>query len=75
MLQCDGKADRRWYIIDETYIKVQGHWCQLYRVVDCDGHLVGSLRSILAPLGRPGQNFQVRPDVTRAPESVTFGPI
>ena len=28
-----------WYV-DETYIKVQGQWCYLYRAIDRDGHLV-----------------------------------
>jgi putative transposase len=39
-----GKAGRSWYI-DETYIKVQGRWCYLYRAIDRDGHLVDSLLS------------------------------
>jgi putative transposase len=28
-----------WYV-DETYVKVQGRWCYLYRAIDRDGHLV-----------------------------------
>jgi putative transposase len=28
-----------WYV-DETYIKVQGQWCYLYRAIDRDGHLI-----------------------------------
>jgi putative transposase len=26
--------------VDETYIKVQGQWCYLYRAIDRDGHLI-----------------------------------
>jgi putative transposase len=28
-----------WYV-DETYVKVQGRWCYLYRAIDRDGHLI-----------------------------------
>jgi hypothetical protein len=31
-----GQAGRSWYI-DETYIKVHGKWCYLYRAIDHDG--------------------------------------
>src|ERR1700759_1214546 len=31
-----GKAGRSWYV-DETYIKVQGHWRYLYRAIDRSG--------------------------------------
>lgn len=36
-----GQAGRSWYV-DETYIKVQGKWCYLYRAIDHDGNLVDS---------------------------------
>ena len=39
-----GKARRSWYV-DETYIKVHGRWCYLYRVIARDGYLVDSLLS------------------------------
>ena len=29
-----------WYL-DETYIKVKGEWCYLYRAIDGDGHTFG----------------------------------
>jgi len=39
-----GKAGCRWHM-DETYVKVDGHWCYLYRAIDADGNLVDSLLS------------------------------
>jgi putative transposase len=34
-----GKVGRSWYV-DETYVKVQGRWCYLYRAIDKSGALV-----------------------------------
>src|SRR4051794_39582662 len=34
-----GEAGRSWYV-DETYLKVQGRWCYLYRAIDRSGALV-----------------------------------
>jgi len=39
-----GKAGRSWYT-DETYVKVNGKWCYLYRAIDRDGNLVDSMLS------------------------------
>jgi putative transposase len=39
-----GKAGRSWYV-DETYLKVQGRWCYLYRAIDRAGALVDVLLS------------------------------
>lgn len=36
-----GQAGRSWYV-DETYIKVHGKWCYLYRAIDHGGNLVDS---------------------------------
>ncbi len=33
------QAGRSWYV-DETYVKVHGRWCYLYRAIDRDGNLV-----------------------------------
>lgn len=35
-----GKVGKVWYV-DETYLKVRGQWCYLYRGIDEDGTLVG----------------------------------
>ena len=34
-----GKVGRCWHV-DETYVKVAGAWCYLYRAIDSDGNLV-----------------------------------
>ena len=39
-----GQAGRSWYV-DETYIRVKGTWCYLYRAIDRDGNLVDSMLS------------------------------
>lgn len=36
-----GKVGSSWYV-DETYIRVKGKWCYLYRAIDRDGNLVDS---------------------------------
>jgi putative transposase len=36
-----GQAGQSWYV-DETYVKVKGKWCYLYRAIDEDGNLVDS---------------------------------
>ncbi len=39
-----GTAGTGWHA-DETYRKVDGRWCSLYRAIDRDGHLVEALLS------------------------------
>ena len=39
-----GRVGRSWYL-DETYVKVAGRWCYLYRAVDRDGALIDSMLS------------------------------
>src|SRR3954447_23932140 len=34
-----GKASQCWHV-DETYVKVAGEWCYLYRAIDRDGNLI-----------------------------------
>jgi len=38
------KAGKSWYC-DETYVRVGGKWCYLYRAIDRDGNLVDSMLS------------------------------
>jgi len=39
-----GQAGVQWHA-DETYVKVDGRWCYLYRAIDRDGNLVEALLS------------------------------
>ncbi len=39
-----GRAGVSWYL-DETYVKVAGRWCYLYRAIDRDGQLIDSMLS------------------------------
>ncbi|MEO0804595.1 MAG: IS6 family transposase [Cyanobacteria bacterium J06642_2] len=36
-----GKVNRNWFV-DETYVRIRGRWCYLYRAIDSDGNLVDS---------------------------------
>jgi len=38
------QAGRSWYV-DETYVKVSGQWCYLYRAIDRAGNLVDTMLS------------------------------
>ncbi len=39
-----GRAAVSWYL-DETYVRVAGRWCYLYRAIDRDGQLIDSMLS------------------------------
>ena len=38
------KSGESWYT-DETYLKIQGRWCYLYRAIDRDGNLIDTMLS------------------------------
>jgi putative transposase len=66
-----GTAGRSWYV-DETYIKVNGKWCYLYRAIDRDGNLVDSMLSRHRDLGAAKKFFaQAREVVSDKPTRVT----
>jgi putative transposase len=66
-----GKAGRSWYV-DETYIRVHGRWCYLYRAIDRDGNLVDSLLSATRDLKAARRFFRgARAVVGHAPDRVT----
>ena len=66
-----GRAGTRWHA-DETYIKVDGHWCYLYRAIDRDGNLVEALLSEKRDMAAAQRFFGQALDAAgRAPERVT----
>jgi len=66
-----GKAGRKWHA-DETYVKVDGRWCYLYRAIDADGNLVDSMLSETRDMEAAKRFFgQARVVVGHAPEKVT----
>jgi transposase-like protein len=66
-----GKAGRRWYV-DETYLKVKGKWCYLYRAIDRDGNLVDSMLSATRDMDAAQRFFRSAESmVNRAPTQVT----
>jgi putative transposase len=70
---CDlhGQAGRSWYV-DETYVKVHGKWCYLYRAIDRDGNLVDSMLSEKRDMEAAKRFFQQAVEtVGHAPERVT----
>ena len=66
-----GKAGRRWHT-DETYVKVDGRWCYLYRAIDADGNLIDSMLSETRDMEAAKRFFtRARTVVGHAPEKVT----
>jgi transposase-like protein len=66
-----GHAGQSWYV-DETYVKVKGRWCYLYRAIDADGNLVDSRLSEKRDMEAAQQFFkQALAVVDHAPERVT----
>ena len=66
-----GQSGRSWYV-DETYIKVTGAWCYLYRAIDRDGNLVNSMLSETRDMDAAQRFFQqARVVAGQAPERVT----
>jgi putative transposase len=66
-----GKAGLTWHA-DETYVKVDGCWCYLYRAIDADGNLVDSMFSETRDMDAAKRFFQrARTVVGDAPEKVT----
>ena len=66
-----GQAGKSWYV-DETYVKVKGKWCYLYRAIDRDGNLVDSMLSQKRDMTAAQTFFKQARTVTgQAPERVT----
>jgi putative transposase len=66
-----GHVGTSWYV-DETYVKVHGKWCYLYRAIDRDGNLVDSRLSKTRDMEAAKRFFtQAVETVGHAPERVT----
>src|ERR671933_448350 len=66
-----GKVGRSWYV-DETYLKVGGRWCYLYRAIDRSGALVDVLFSERRDMAAAKAFFRSAKAVTGVtPERVT----
>ena len=66
-----GWVGAKWHA-DETYIKVNGHWCYPYRAIDREGNLVEALLSEKRDMAAAQRFFAQALDVAeRAPEQVT----
>ncbi len=66
-----GQAGKSWYV-NETYVKVKGAWCYLYRAIDRDGNLVDTLLSDKRDLRSTKAFFkQAIATVGHKPERVT----
>jgi putative transposase len=66
-----GTVGRSWYA-DETYVKVAGKWCYLYRAIDRDGNLIDVYLSETRDLAAAKMFFRSARSVTQvAPDRVT----
>ncbi len=66
-----GRSGPSWYA-DETYVKVKGRWCYLYRAIDADGNLVDCRLSEHRDMDAAQRFFRKARDLSgRPPERVT----
>jgi len=66
-----GQAGTKWHA-DETYIKVNGHWCYLYRAIDREGNLVDARLSLTRDMDAAQRFFARALEVVcHAPEQGT----
>ena len=66
-----GKVGKVWHV-DETYIRVQGRWCYLYRAIDQDGNLVDSMLSETRDMEAAKAFFKQTQDITDVPPERVF---
>jgi putative transposase len=65
------RVGRCWYV-DETYVKVSGKWCYLYRAIDKQGQLIDSMLSAKRDMAAAQRFFRSAQTVAgRRPEQVT----
>lgn len=65
------RPGRSWYV-GETYLKVQGRWCYLYRAIDRDGNLIDTMLSQTRDMAAAEAFFRsAKTNAGFAPERVT----
>ncbi len=65
------RPGRSWYV-DETYLKVQGRWCYLYRAIHRDGNLIDTMLSQTRDMAAAQAFFRsAKATAGFAPERVT----
>jgi putative transposase len=66
-----GAGSRHWHV-DETYLKVRGRWCYLYRAIDRKGDLVDTMLSEHRDMAAAEAFFRAAKSATgQVPERVT----
>jgi len=66
-----GMVGTKWHA-DETYLRVDGRWCYLYRAIDRDGHLSDAMLSEKRDMAAAQRFFAQALDIAgHAPEQVT----
>jgi putative transposase len=66
-----GQGGAKWHA-DETYLRVNGRWCYLYRAIDRDGNLVDALLSERRDMAAAQRFFAQALDIAgRVPAQVT----
>jgi transposase-like protein len=66
-----GQGGAKWHA-DETYVRVDGRWCYLYRAIDREGNLVEALLSQTRDMAAAQRFFAQALDIVgRTPEQVT----
>ena len=66
-----GKVSQIWHV-DETYLRIKGRWCYLYRAIDSDGNLVDSRLSETRDMAAAKAFFQQTQDMTDVPPERVF---
>src|SRR4051812_28832040 len=65
------RVGRCWFV-DETYIKVSGRWCYLYRAIDKEGQLIDSMLSVQRDMAAAQRFFRSAQAVAgQSPKQVT----
>ena len=67
----NGQVGKIWHV-DETYLRIKGRWCYLYRAIDQDGNWVDSRLSETRDMAAAKAFFQRAQDMTDVPPERVF---